>query len=160
MLLDAQHLDPVAAVRQHIAHALFRAHQLALLVDDHAVERLGEFHLAAVGRELAGEQLQERGLARAVAADDADPVAARDPQAKVADDGALPISLGRVLGVDHRSGAHVVGADRQIGRALRAQHRRAFGAHLLQLGKAPLVAAAAAGDAALEPMFFQLEPRI
>ena len=51
----------------------------------------------------------------------------------------------------------VVAADRERGGALRPDHRGALGAHLLQLGEPALVAPAAAGDAALQPMLLDLE---
>src|SRR3546814_1737551 len=50
VLLYPEHLDPVAAVGEHVADALVGGHQLALLVDDHAVERLGEPDAAQIGR--------------------------------------------------------------------------------------------------------------
>ena len=46
-----------------------------------------------VGRELAGQQLEQGRLARAVGADHADPVAALDAQREVADDRPLAIAL-------------------------------------------------------------------
>src|SRR3546814_7985672 len=74
VLLYPEHLDPVAAVGEHVADALVGGHQLALLVDDHAVERLGEPDAALVGLDLAGQQPEQRGLARTVGADHADPI--------------------------------------------------------------------------------------
>ena len=86
MLLDAEHFDPVAAVGEHLAHGFVRSHQAALLVDDDTVERLGERDRAAVGREFAGEQLEQRRLARTVCTDDADAITALDTQCEVLDD--------------------------------------------------------------------------
>ena len=57
---------------------------LALLVDSRDFEIDAEPDEAAVGRKLTRQHLQERGLARAIGADKADPVAARDAQAKTA----------------------------------------------------------------------------
>ena len=57
---------------------------------------------AGVGRERAGQKVDQRGLARAVGADDADPVAAHDPHRKIAHDCAIAIGLADPLGVDHQ----------------------------------------------------------
>ena len=78
-------------------------------------------------------------------------------QGQVADDRAVAVSLGRAAGVDHHLGADVVRSDRQGGRALRPHHRRAFGAHLVELGQPALVAPPPPGDAALQPMLLQLQ---
>ena len=160
VLLGAEHVDPVAAVGQHLAHRLLRRHQLALLIDDDAVERLGEFYGAAVGGKLAGEETQQRGLARAIAPDDADAVATRHPEGEIADDRAAVIFLGDMLGIDDDLGLVVVMPHGERGGALRADHCGAGGAHFLQFGKAALVAAAAAGDTAQQPVFLKLELRV
>ncbi|KIU01189.1 hypothetical protein QU39_00225, partial [Staphylococcus aureus] len=143
VLLHAQHLDPVATVRQHVAHRLDGVHQAALLVDDHAVQRVRELHFTLVGQDLAGEQLEQSRLARAIGADDADPVALGDAEGEVLDDRALVVpvaeALGDVLGVDHHLGVAVVGGGHQPGRALRPHHRGADRAHLLELFQPPLV---------------------
>ncbi len=91
MLLDPAHLDPVAALGEDIADALFGRHQLALLVDHNAAERLGLGDLAAVGGEFAGQQFEQGGLAGAVGADQPDPVAALDAEREILDDGARTI---------------------------------------------------------------------
>src|SRR3546814_3307316 len=78
MLFDPAHLDPVAAVGQNVAHRLFGHEQTALLVDDNAQEGRGEGDLALVRGDFAGQQPQQRRLAGAIGADDADAVAALD----------------------------------------------------------------------------------
>jgi hypothetical protein len=91
-------------------------HQLALLVDDDAVQRLGQRDLALVGRQLAGQQLEQGRLARAVRPDDADPVAALDAQGEVRMmDAPLAEALGDLLGVDHRLGLGVVLGEAELG---------------------------------------------
>ncbi len=117
VLLRAANVDPVAAFRKHVANALGRLHQLALLVDDDAGQRLGALDLALVGLELAGQQLEQGRLARAVGADDADPVAALDAQGEVADDRALAEALRHVVRLDHRLGPNVVLGDGELGGA-------------------------------------------
>jgi hypothetical protein len=68
--------------RQDVAHALFGRHQLALLVDHDLVERLRALDRAFGRLDLAGQQLEQCGLARAVGADHADAVAARDAEGR------------------------------------------------------------------------------
>src|SRR5690606_12489329 len=97
MLALAAHVDPVAAVGEDVADPLVRVHELALLVDDDPVQRPGASHGAFVRLDLAGQQLQEGGLAGAIRADDADSIAALDAQAEVPDDGTVAETLGHIL---------------------------------------------------------------
>src|SRR6478735_4224207 len=85
VLLRAANLDPVAAVREHVLHSLLRLHQLPLLVDDDAAQGLRLRYRADIGPDLAGQQLEQGRLARAVRADKADPVPPLDAQTEVAD---------------------------------------------------------------------------
>src|SRR3546814_15916296 len=94
VLSDAAHLDPVAAVGEDVAYFLVGRQQAALLVDDDPVERQREGDLALVGRNLAGQQLEQGRLARAVGADDADAVAALDADGEIPDDRAVAEPLG------------------------------------------------------------------
>jgi hypothetical protein len=55
---------------------------------------------ALVRLDLAGQQLEQRGLARAVGADNADAVAALDAQGEVLDDGAVAKAFGNMFGRD------------------------------------------------------------
>ena len=135
---------------------LAAVHQLALLVDNDAGERFGERDLAAVGRDLAGQQPEQGRLAGAVGPDQADAVAALDAQGEVPDDRALAEALEDMLGVDHGFRADIVLGQRQPRRARRAEHRRALGAHFVELGQAALVTAAACGDPALQPVELEL----
>ena len=155
MLLRAADVDPVAAFRQHVAHALGRLHQLALLVDDDSGQRLGAHDLALVGLEFARQQLEQGRLAGAIGADDADAVAALDAQSEVADDRALAEALRHSVRFDHRLGPNVVLGDGELGGARAADHRRPLRPHLMQLGEAALVAAAARGDPAFQPSRLQ-----
>src|SRR3546814_14423061 len=97
------------------------------------------------------QQPEQRGLARTVGADHADPITALDAQGEILDDGTFIIAFGDGLGVDHRLGAHVVGAGDELGHALRPEHRGALGAHLVEFGEPTLIAATACGDATFEP---------
>src|SRR3546814_7403997 len=71
--------------------------------------------------------------------------------------GTFIIAFGDGLGVDHRLGAHVVGAGDELGHALRPEHRGALGAHLVEFGEPTLIAATACGDATFEPVRFELQ---
>jgi hypothetical protein len=85
MLADAQYVDPIAAVCQDVAHALFGRHHLALLIDDDACRAsCARLTLPSVGFDFAGQQFQQCGLACAVRSDHADAVAARDAKAEIA----------------------------------------------------------------------------
>ena len=115
---------------------------------------------AFVGLDLAGQQLEQGGLAGAVGADHADPVAALDAQGEVPDDGPLAEALGHLVGVDHHLGLDVVILEPELRGAGRAEHRGAGGAHLVELGEPALVAPAPGGDAALQPVELELEPGV
>src|SRR4051812_45781019 len=56
-----------------------------------------------------------------------------------------------MLGVDHRLRPDVVLGDCELGGSRSADHRGALRAHVVKLGEAPLVAAAASGASALQP---------
>src|SRR3546814_9916545 len=66
--------------------------------------------------------------------------------------------LGDMVGDDYRCRADVVGGEAGLGDAGAADHRGTGGAHLHQLFEPALVAAAARGDAAFEPV--RLEPQL
>ncbi len=57
---------------------------------------------AGVGRERAGQQLDQRRLARAVGADDADPVAAHHPGREILDHRPAAVALADLLRLDHQ----------------------------------------------------------
>ena len=184
MLAHAPHIDPVAPLGQHFADRLVALHQAALLVDEDHVQRLGLAHRPAVGLQFAGQQFQQRRLARAIAPDNADPVAALHAQRQIVDDDpftssvrversrdtvALPLldfarserrpgeTLGRMFDLDDALGLAVVARHRDLGHALRPVHSRARLAHFPQLGQPPLVALAPRGDAPLQPVRLDLQ---
>ena len=55
-----------------------------------------------VRREFAGQKIDERGLAGAVGADDADSVAAHDTEREITHDCAPVVGLADPLGLDHQ----------------------------------------------------------
>ena len=93
MLAHPPHVDPVASFREDLADRRARFEQLPLLVDHHARQGARVSDRAGIALDLLGEQFQQRGLARAVRADDADAVAVLDAQGEGLDDRALPVSL-------------------------------------------------------------------
>ena len=157
MLAHPAHVDPVAPFGQHVAHALFRGEEAALLVDHHAVQRLGQRNGAAVRCQFAGQQLEQGRLARAVGSDQADPVTALDPQRKVLDDRAVAELLVDLVSHDDRLGLHLVDHQFHLRRALGTEHGGPLGAHFPQLFQAALVALASCGDAAFQPVRLDLQ---
>ena len=77
MLAPAGDLDPLGARADGVGEGLLRIERLAHLVEVGDLHVGAQAHAARVGRELAEDQLEQRGLAGAVRADQADAVAAR-----------------------------------------------------------------------------------
>ena len=158
VLAIAAHVDPVAALGEHLPHCLVGGKQLALLVDHHSGQRLGDLDAAAVGFEFARQHLEQRGLARAIGADDADPVATLDAQAERLDDRPVAIGLADVVRGNDRLRLEVfLCRELEFRRAASRYHRGALRAHLPQLLESALVALAPRGHAAFEPVRFQFE---
>ena len=61
------------------------------------LDRLAQLDCAAVRRELAGKDAQERRFARAIPADDADTVIAEQTIGKIAEDRPPVVALGDML---------------------------------------------------------------
>ncbi len=87
-----RHVDRAALDLQGVALGRQRASQRhrgieggATLVEAREPQPLGVLDLARVGRQRAGEQPQQRRLAAAVGADDADACAGADDEVEVAD---------------------------------------------------------------------------
>ena len=118
---------------------------LAPLVEHGDFQIGAELHAAGIGSEHAREQIDERGLAGAVRADDADAVAAGDLDAEVAHQGELAIALGDAPCLDHLP----AGLSRLLDRELHVS-RRAVGESFPAL--------AAKRDQALEPALVALPP--
>ena len=128
--------------------------KLALLVERGDLQIGAEPHRAFVRRKLAGQQLQQRRLARAVRADQAEPVAALDARREILDDGQLAKALGDALGLDHQLAG--------FGGVARGHRRHALGAamaaealaHRLQFAEPAHVALAPRGHAVAQPVLF------
>ena len=89
-----------------------------------------------------------------VGADDADSVAAHDPDRKVAHDLAIAIRFADLLGVDHQRARRFGVLRDHGGDADRPQGFAALASEIGKLADAPHVALAARGDAVAHPMLF------
>src|SRR5688500_183448 len=92
--------EDVLPVREHFPYVLLVG-KLARLVDDREVHGVADLHLARVGLLLAGDHAEERRLARAVRADDADDRARRDDERQVVDEEPVAVPLRDALELDH-----------------------------------------------------------
>jgi hypothetical protein len=110
MLFDGERIEHAQVFRQHADHAL---HAQRLFGDVAA----GDQHLAAIGRQQAGQDLQQRRLARAIRPQQrAD--AARQVEGDVIESGEFPKSLAR-----HRGNA-AYSADYRRSRGVRMRTAR------------------------------------
>ena len=100
----------------------------------------------------AGQQVDQRGLAGAVRADDADTVAALDADREVIDDLAVAIGTADVLGLENQLAGFFRLGGSQVGVAGCAAIVAALLAQLMQIGEPLDVALAAAGNAVAQPM--------
>ena len=105
MLLLAADLDEVRARADHFGQRQFRVELRTQLVEIRDALAGAATHRAAVGFDLAQDQLQQRRLARPVRADQADPVAAHDPGREIAHDDAIVIALDHVGELGHHLAA-------------------------------------------------------
>ena len=96
MLALAVNLHPVAARRNGVREAGLFIQLRAHLIEIRDLQARALLHLANIRLFLAQDQLQHRGLARAVRPDQPDLVAAQDSRAEVADDGLVTIVLADV----------------------------------------------------------------
>ena len=142
-----------AAARQHILQALVRRKRNALLVEARHLHIGAQLQLAAVGLQRAREHGDERGLARAVLADDAHPVAAQDARGEIGDDGALPIGLEDMLGLDDKLARDIALGDADVHIAHELAGLAHLGAQFRQSAHAAHVALAPSADAVAHPMF-------
>ena len=115
--LAADHDGVAAAAGERLGHGRGRIEALAVLVERGHGEVGAEPHAAGVGRERAGEEIDQRGLAAAVRADDADAVAALDADGEVGDDRPAVVGLADAVGLDHQRAGSVRGGGGERGLA-------------------------------------------
>ena len=111
-----------------------------------------EAHRARIGRESAGQEVDERRLAGAIGADDSNSVAAHDAEREIAHDRAIAISFADPLGVDHQRARRLGVLRDHGGRAGRPYRLAPSEAQIGKLPDAPHVTLAARGDAVAHPV--------
>ena len=131
-----------------------------MLVEAGDLEAGSETDGAGVRRQLAGQQAQQGGLAGAVRAEDADPVAAEDPGREGQQHAAVGEFLADALGLDHHPAAERRGAGRQLDRARRRDQLLALAPQVVELAQPAHVALATRGDAPVQPVRLRLEPLV
>src|SRR6185437_9422648 len=95
----------------------FGIEAFAVLVQRRHFQIGAEPHAAAVRLICTGEQVDQRGLARAVRPDHADAVAALDPDREILDDPALAIGLADALCLDNQPAGFLRFSGGEIGPA-------------------------------------------
>ena len=159
MFGDAAHQDAVAAAGgQGVPQGHVAAQALARLVEIDGLQIGPEADRALVGLELAEQDLDQGGLARAVGADNGQPVAADDAGAERFDDGSLAEALGHALEFGHQLARQAAGIDAEV--ELARDVLDPFGAilaHGVEGAGATLVARALGGDGAVEGIGLALD---
>ena len=123
-----------------------------MLIEARHLEVGAEPHRAGIGRQRAGEQVDERGLAAAVGPDDADAVAAQDARGEIRHDRLRAERLGDRLGLYHERARRLCRRCLDHGLA-RPLAKIAPGLpKALQRRHAPHVALATRGDAVAHPV--------
>src|SRR5690606_21121922 len=93
--------DEALAVGDDLPDVLVYGDPSAILVDGGDLDGVADGDGAAVGRLLADDDLERRGLAHTVGADDADDAVGRQGEGQVLDEDAVAEPLGEVLDLDH-----------------------------------------------------------
>ena len=157
MPVVAVDLHVVAAVADDVGHALLGVQGLPQLAEVADLERGALLDHAVPGRDFAEQDAQQRALAHAVVAEQADPVAAHDPAGEVLDQFLAAVAVGDVLGLDDLAARLV----RRLDGDLRpVQRRQAVGILLPQGLQAPhpvLVAVPPGLDALADPDFLVVQ---
>src|SRR4051812_13344402 len=141
-----------AGPRQRPGPRRLRIEPFTMLVERRHLDVGAEPYAAVVRRAAAGQHLDERGLAGAVGADDADAVAALDPDREAVDDLSLAIGPADILGLDDELAGLVGFGSREVGVARRAAMGAALVAQCVEIAEPLDVAFAAARDAVAQPV--------
>ena len=134
-----------------VKDALVQVQLPALLGEVADADRFAPVDGAAVGEELPGNQIEQGGLARTVAADDAHAVVSGDPVGEVAEDGVVPEGLAHVVQLDGLA-PQAAGEGRHLEGTVSL--RAGLGLQLLIAGNSVLVFGAAGLGAAHDPLVF------
>ena len=116
-----------AAAGECVGERVFGMQCRPVLVQLGHLKAGAQLHIAGIGRQLAGQEFEQGGFARAVRPDNADAVAAMDAQSEIADHQLVAEAFGYAFGVDH------LGAG-----AAAFQRLQLHRAHALQLLAPPL----------------------
>src|SRR5690606_24135573 len=145
---------PFAAGADEILERGIEVERIAHLVEVRYLQVRAAAHAAAVGLDLAQDQLEQGGLARAVWSDQADLVAAQDRAAEVAHDGAAAIRLGNLRQLGDALPARLARRHVHADAPERLAPRRARRAQRLQASDAALASRAARLHTLAYPDFF------
>src|SRR5262249_19649906 len=107
---------------------------------------------AAIRRDRAGQQVDQRGLAGAVRPDDADAIAALYAERETVDDSAVVPRLADALGLDHQPAGFFRLRRDEIGAARGAFVGAPLLAQCMQIAEPFDIALAPAGDAVAQPV--------
>ena len=154
------HVDPVAALRKHMSRTRFSgAIRLRCWSITTGVSVFASVTVPPSGASSPVRILSKVVLPAPFAPTRRNAVLAGDTQGEVVHDHTLapPEAFGDFVRDDHGFALRVVAGERELGRALGAQHRGALRAHFPELFKAAHVALAPRGDPAFEPVRFDLE---
>ena len=141
-----------AAAGQRLRQGLFRVQALAALIENDRRQIGAEPHRAGIRRQHPDQHVQQRRLAGAVRADDADPVAAHDPRRKIPHDRPAAIGLRDPDRLRDQPARHLGLRRVQPHRARRPPMFSPLAAQRVQFGQPPLVARAPCGDAVAQPV--------
>src|SRR5690606_6762826 len=142
VLLPAVDRDVIAALADDVHHRLGFVDLAAKLIEVRDLEVRAELHAAFVRLELADEYAQQRGLADAVVADDADALAAHDPKREIVEQLLAAERMRHVARLDDLASRELFGlVDEDACGARTLDSSRALLAHGFERTVAPLVAA-------------------
>src|SRR5262249_22564296 len=131
-------LEVVDAAGDLLVYGLRTVERFPGLIDVRELDGGPDLQRAVVGRFLADEHPEQRGLARAVGTDHADDAAARQREREVVDKQTLAVALAQVLSLDHEVAQARPGRDRDLQLVLALLGRLRFRDELVVRGDARL----------------------
>ncbi len=155
--LDVADLDVVQPVGHHLPEVLLRVEAAAALVDVGDLDRLADLDRAGVGLLEPDDRLEQRGLADAVRADDADDAVARQREGEAVDEHAVVEALVQVVDLDDDAAQARARRDLDLLEVELAGAVR-LGRHLLVAGQARLGLGLAGLGVGPHPLQLVLEP--